>query len=324
MSAALSSSLLSSLAAVFAFGTLFSQFYLRRQAKILEHEARMRELDARSMIERMQIEFRTIEDREHVASRYLSKIISELPQTIVSRVIESWPPSDARIIGSGSVVSSVDQGLTVREISHALNTPLAQIETAALLLKENAGDPEVRDASIRDVLEAAELCKTFIGGFRQVASVVGPLGWESRSLVKTLDSGCRMYMRKSLKDASISMDLPDSVEGYSNSYILSVLLPLVENAVESNVGGGEISVKLLRLEENVLRFEVINTPELLPIGDDDIYRPGFTTKDGAHEGLGLSSVKVMVSAHRDGKIGHRIDGEKVTFFVLLPGGGSND
>lgn len=214
-----------------------------------------------------------------------------------------------------------DSRQLIREIGHSLNTPLSQIEASALGLKASA-ESGVADASrvasaMEQIVTSLALCKSVISAFREVAFVSrSASAWSYSSLATAVASAIELYAHSHSKDVVTHIDVPGEIEGYSNNFILAVLLPLLENAVEAVPSGGLLTVVYADGAEHI-NVSVRNDLANVPKWGGDIYRPGFTTKDN-HEGIGLSMVNHFLSGLVGAGVSHRIDDNGVEFSVVLP------
>jgi signal transduction histidine kinase len=208
-------------------------------------------------------------------------------------------------------------GQLIRELSHALNTPLSQVEAAALTLIAggNPSESELK-SRLKTIRDGVDICKSILTSFREVIlSTKAATAWAPESLSASVESAIRFYPDLNKKQLSAKVDLPQEIQGYSTNYILSLLLPLIENAVEAATEGTEISITA-RKQENKSELLVANAAKQPPEGD--IYLDGFTTKTG-HSGTGLSIVMHLLSSVSGASLTHEVRGTEITFKIELPG-----
>lgn len=201
----------------------------------------------------------------------------------------------------------------VREITHSLNTPLAQIE-ATILALEVQSEEQKRAAS--GVLDATQICKSFLAAFREVASVSRDAGaWEPASLSHSLKAAANVYGNRVRKEFQLQIDMPDRLPEYDNNYVLAILLPILENAIEAVTRNGNVEmVGLPQKEANVIS---IGNDTVINVLSDRIYEPDFTTKPG-HSGFGLAVVRRLVEARPDASVRHDLENGRVICVVKLP------
>jgi sensor histidine kinase regulating citrate/malate metabolism len=114
----------------------------------------------------------------------------------------------------------------------------------------------------------------------------------------------------------MTIQVPDTVPGYDNNFLVAVLVPLLENAVEAAPDGSSVMVRYATHGDG-FRIQVSNTSIQGPLLAD-IYEAGFTTKHG-HEGLGLPAARSLL-ARREGTISHDLQDGQLTFTIELPRG----
>jgi signal transduction histidine kinase len=202
-----------------------------------------------------------------------------------------------------------DSASLIREISHSLNTPLSQIEVALKLLADSESLDGDDARAIERARSSVELCKSYIQGFRQAILAEGAEPEASDVSLEDILSNAI-----DADSVSVSIDIPKVVTGYENAFLAAMLLPLIENAVESALAGSTVAVRHDSNRETIA-FEVASrTLNIIP---DEPYAPGVTTKEG-HDGMGLVVVKRLASSVPGGAVSHRKQGDEVTFTVTLP------
>jgi signal transduction histidine kinase len=203
----------------------------------------------------------------------------------------------------------------IRELSHSLNTPLSQIEVSASIALSTIDGQDELAKSIRSILDSVEVCKAFLGAFRELVISGSAAVWNPKSIEVAVVSASKVYADSINKKITLEVDLPETIEGYSNNYITALVLPILENAIESNKQGMGVTVNFLQ-EGDKNQILVINEPQNEP-GDDEIYEQGFTTKED-HEGTGLTSVRHLLSAYRGASLEHNFKTQLATFTITFP------
>ena len=203
----------------------------------------------------------------------------------------------------------------IRELSHSLNTPLSQIEVSASLALSTDDNQDDLKESIRSIADSVQVCKAFLGAYRELIISGAAAVWNPKSINNAVESASKVYAISRNKDVNLDLDLPEAIEGYSNNYITALILPLLENAVESNKEGKLITIKHSQTAEKN-QLLIINEPQEEP-GGDEIYEQGFTTKKN-HEGTGLTSVRHLLTAHQGAGLKHKFKSNLITFTVTLP------
>lgn len=305
------------------------EYSLMRQMKEIQVE-----LDRNYHLMPMSLE-RSIES---LGTRILSMIRTELSDEIRRNMREatvniSYGDSIISDLGprrqigspaSGEVEVKDDQRDPVpelmREISHALNTPLAQIEASLLNLMSNetirSGQDQETFLALKSMEASLDACKAIIAAYRELTLVSqNSSGWCVDQLDHSITVLTKNMLNRIGKKLIMSVDLPEAIQGYSNNFVLAMLLPLVENAVDSAPDGSELSIRS-RKDGDTEKLTVSNTLD----GDPPtaaIYESGFSTKPG-HDGMGLSIVHHLISSFRGASLSHEVDTDRITFQVSLP------
>ncbi|MDN4640766.1 GHKL domain-containing protein [Agreia sp. PsM10] len=206
--------------------------------------------------------------------------------------------------------------LIVREISHSLNTPLSQIEVALSLVagsKELSSDD--RSALARAATSVA-ISKSFIQAFRIVSG--GDMASEVASNEGLAEFVLRAASGLGVSKDHVILDIPTQLD-YRSSFILALLVPLIENAVEASpaidvfVKGTQSRNEISLLVENKFLDED-NAQKSL---DPEILTRGFSTKPD-HEGLGLAVVQRLVRSVPGAVFTQEVKDGRAMFAVSLP------
>jgi len=105
------------------------------------------------------------------------------------------------------------------------------------------------------------------------------------------------------------------IEGYANSDVIAILLPVIENAIEAARPATVVTIAYSLLDDGEHRLRVSGESMNEP-GSDRIYEAGFTTKDG-HEGLGLAAARSLADRFPGAGLTHVSIGTKVHFDLVL-------
>jgi signal transduction histidine kinase len=205
----------------------------------------------------------------------------------------------------------------IREISHALNTPISYIEVlleAAAANTKNA--PDITNL-ISELQSSVNICKAYLASFRGMALISGASSlWSPASLDIAIKSAFAVYTKAAAQELSLAASLPDRIRGYANHLIISIMLPLLENAIDASPPRSEI---VINYQDNngVAAISVTNLTSDIPSAE--ILKDGFTTKPG-HDGLGLTIVKHVLLNISGAALAFKVDdvSQKVTFTVNLP------
>ena len=281
---------------------VFVVYILRRRSSSIEHYMSMQE---RTII--------MMRDEMAHLSRRQERSEAFAPELSGIRKATTTPMGDSSIV-------SVDE--LVGELSHALNTPLSLIEATLINLRHSQDRPiseKTSDERLRKSLDFIEtgvtISKAVLAAYRELIKVADPTSWSPDSVAESAQALVRAYAAKEKKQLDVDITLPDSIPGYSNNYVLALLLPLIENAVDAAPPKSTVSLAAENSNGTLLvhvRNLATSTPQ-----DTRIFNDRYTSKDG-HEGRGLSIVQHLLAAHKGASLSHRVEGETVTFSVALP------
>ncbi|MBI4639777.1 MAG: HAMP domain-containing histidine kinase [Candidatus Tectomicrobia bacterium] len=285
--------------------------------------SRYRDRDVRELYHNLQ------RDSER-SERYLPRILEELPHRLESQLSELLGREIREAVGSLHATLTAEtkkedprQNSTkqlIRELGHSLNTPLSQIEASVLALRARSNEPELASmnlgASLSRIIASVDICKSVIAAFRELVVVTSSSsGWSPSSIRQALRAASDVYMESYSRQLDVELNMPEEIHGYSSNFIVALILPLLENAIEASPDNERIAIFGQKRDQS---FEILVTNRLQqPLPNHDMYEHGFTTKKG-HDGVGLSTVKHLLLGLRGAHVDHSADGEKVSFTVALP------
>lgn len=209
------------------------------------------------------------------------------------------------------------------ELSHSLKTPLAHIEASLRIASatDADGDCNLLMQMSEDMLTSVEICKSTLAAFREVTRVSRRADdWSPQSLRDAMLGAHRVYSNQINKRTIPRFLAPSEVSGYSNNYLMALILPILENAIEASPNGGPIDVDY-EIEGGEVVFRITNQITA-PIQISAVETPGETTKNG-HEGIGIQVVRSLVGARSGGSAEFSHDDSSFTSIIRLPGGSDN-
>jgi signal transduction histidine kinase len=225
----------------------------------------------------------------------------------------------SRLAASGvsSNSAEVSDSRIFAELNHALQTPLRGLGYAFRNL-ENLPDNvllEERAKRLADMTVTLDSCTSALVTFRGLVDTVASVPARQPSLNEAVRAFADSIPHPSGEPVRIDFaELPDRVNGFSNHYLLTMLQPLVENAIEGCVPGGTVEITCTD-HGGTVEFTVFN-PVDHPVAQDILFAPQRTTKDG-HQGLGVSIVSRLVEFER-GDLTADITDAGVRMRVALP------
>lgn len=242
------------------------------------------------------------------------KILTELDSEVRRQL--SGPPSKVSDKKAGTR-KELSQDRLMAELAHSLATPLSGLKARILALCDEYGDGEPNLLSEFAALQTRiEVCEAVLATFRRVnrAAAVDS-SYQLASIADTLRLVHHDADRRVGVSTRLEMDLPEVVAGFDNSYLATLLLPLVENAVEASPHNGLIELEFSD-HETYVQFEVGNDVRE-PVVMDMVFAPGGSTKDG-HEGLGVPTVRWLAESVRGGSLIANVSGDRFRALVRLP------
>jgi tetratricopeptide (TPR) repeat protein len=258
-----------------------------------------------------------------IGDREQDRVASEQPR--INTYIERLPDA-FQIVLATAVVSDGKQGIRereqlIREISHSVNTPLAQIELTLRGISEIISDVRMIDALERSE-QSVQLCRAVLASYRDITALAAvATQWDIHDLQQALRSVIEVYIAqdpKASEDVDIEIDTPSIIPGYSNYMIVSLLLPLLQNAIEAAPPRTQIRCWTIRDSDYYL-FRISNAMRVRP-DLSKLETPNYTSKLGAHQGLGLSSVRTLLDrqAHLGASLDLKLADALFTATVRLP------
>lgn len=191
---------------------------------------------------------------------------------------------------------------------HEDSLPAGMIEHVSLIRQA----AEQMDSLIRDLLDVTRI--------EAGRLVVAP---EKRDTEELLSDALRTLAPVAREKAlALKLKAPEDIPPVmaDSERIRQALSNLVGNAVKFSIPGGEITVRIAVLENDVL-FSVSDTgqgmtPEQLSHAFDRFWQSNRTDRHGA--GLGLAITKGIIEAHKGRIWAESIPGEGSTFYFTLP------
>jgi two-component system, NtrC family, sensor histidine kinase HydH len=204
-------------------------------------------------------------------------------------------------------------------LAHEIRNPLAGIEGAAAIVRNNPDSLNKRQECLEIILKECSRLNRLVTNFLEFAKPRAPY-YQRVLLSPVMDSVIELASHAiGRKNILIRKEVtPDSLLLLCDpEQIKQVILNLTINAIQAMPDGGEIRLSgkvredqiLLRIKDQGLGVEV----GML----DKIFDPFFTTKDNG-TGMGLSVAHQIVSQHGGMLTAQRNEDSGMTFTVQLP------
>ncbi|MFL5899673.1 MAG: sensor histidine kinase [Solirubrobacterales bacterium] len=204
----------------------------------------------------------------------------------------------------------------IAELAHSLRTPLlaARHEADAIALSHPDLPDLVKQA--RNIEGFVDLCDNVLATFRQLVDTARRTerlrGGSLDEMVRRLHTAVESEHKRG---TALVVMLPHGIPGYTTGYLATLLLPLIENAVEASTPHGSIRVKYN--EEEDYSFLTV-TNDIGDVADGPVFPDdGVSTK---HEGpgLGLSVVRRLADMRRGGRVVTEVHDHVAYVRVRLP------
>ena len=195
------------------------------------------------------------------------------------------------------------------------------------LLPKNAFGDAMRWIALRlkiqTLLEDAEQCTGRIAG---LVEAVRSIARQERAELADIDVHEQIrsalgVLDHKLKDLRVTQSLSSEcghVRGYP-SELAQVWVNLLDNAADAVNGGGEISIRTRRDDDQTVVEIIDNGPGIPPENLSHIFEPFFTTKGvGSGKGLGLTISQGIVGNRHGGEIEVESKAGETRFIVRLP------
>lgn len=206
-------------------------------------------------------------------------------------------------------------------VAHQLNTPLGSIMlTAEMIAEEVNGNAELKEES-RKIIRNANYCK---GVVRNLLLYAKPQKQEFKEesvcfIIRRTVSLFDHEMKKRGIRMNMSVDCKECAVFCNGNLIEQLIFNLLQNAVDAQPNGGEISIRTIIPGDGSLKISVRDagpgiSGDVLP----HIFEPFYTTKSVEKgTGLGLAIAKRIAEDH-GGVIDVESAGKGSSFTVTLP------
>ena len=207
--------------------------------------------------------------------------------------------------------NSFSEFSVIRELNHSLATPLSQIEVNCQLLKTKAKGNLA--TQLDRIIQYVNFCRNTIAAYKEIlsSSVIGDSTDYSVSLTDSFNMYCEKYRKQNL---ILNLRAEDNI-GISKNILMSLLSPLLENAVTASPDGKEIKVQVFQSDKTitiVLENECVIVPQI-----QDLKKGGFSSKKN-NIGTGLETVRHFLVLLKGKELQISIDKSLIKFIINIP------
>lgn len=206
----------------------------------------------------------------------------------------------------------------IRELNHFLATPFSSIITNCELLKRQIiSKRNISNANIHidRIISSTKLCQCVIKAYREITNVSNSFVDSQQTIKQGLQDAFSLYSTEYQKDGiEFSNNIADNLSGYSNNLIISLISPLLQNAVYASP---EYETIYLDCKEEQHRYTISISnkysikPDLAAM--DNV---GYSSKEN-HTGTGLLIVRHILQLRDSGELSYEIKNDEIIFNVYL-------
>lgn len=200
----------------------------------------------------------------------------------------------------------------IRDLNHFFATPFATIEANTELLKSTKG---IDKTHLEKINNSIELCKCIIETYRECLSYSNNQNNIITSLKQTIETAFCTYADRNNKKNLKRLDtdsIPDKFLNHNNHYIVSVVLPLLENSIQAAPDNTQIEIVF---DEKKHTICISNFCENIPT-IKDLKTPRYSSKEN-HKGTGILIVNNLLSMKNRGVLNTTIENDKVIQTIKL-------
>ncbi len=189
------------------------------------------------------------------------------------------------LVSQKDIPNSLPTEFTIlTELNHTLATPLSQIEVNCELLKTKVKGGSL--SQIEKIVQYVNFCRSTIVAYKELlsSSTTGDSSNYSKALMDSFDMYCSKCQKIGLK---MRLETDDEIN-ISKNVLMSIISPLLENAVTAAPIDSEIKLNISKTATTInikLENECTEVPIL-----SNLQKVGYSSKD-AHIGTGLETVR---------------------------------
>lgn len=193
------------------------------------------------------------------------------------------------LLGSKTYNKQIADFDLIRDLNHFFATPFATIEANVEILNKTKG---IDNSNLEKINNSIQLCKCIIETYRDCLTFSNHSSNIISSLKDTFETAYNTYAERNHKTL-LPLDtdnIPEKFKSQNNHYIVTLILPLLENAIQAAPNDTEIKINF---NESLDTICISNSCETMP-NLEDLNTPGYSSKEN-HKGTGIIIVKNLLS-----------------------------
>lgn len=219
-----------------------------------------------------------------------------------------------RLVFSSNKPDNIDKSDIVRELNHFLATPFSSIIANVEIIKASKGNLTNINKHLDRIIKSVELCKCVMTTYKEASIIRG----SDNSIVESFNDMCHrafeMYSdAENKKTLELKVNnIPNIIDGFSNHYLLCLMLPLIQNAI---CASPEKSVVFISYNSDLKLFTIENECTSVP-EIDNLNKLGYSSKNG-HRGTGIMIAKGLLNSRNLGELSFEIKNSVVIQKIKL-------
>lgn len=212
----------------------------------------------------------------------------------------------------GSNATKIESPQIINDINHSIATPLSQVNSNCEFIKGAEHKKEI-NLYVGRIQRHIELCYCIIQGYKDLVSPLNPD--DTTSVSDMLQNAFEVYKHASEKQhITFCLKLNNISEGYSSKLLISILSPLLQNAVTASPDSELVTIEGVIINGKK-QIRVINKCDHAP-DNNALDKIGYSSKQN-HEGIGLETVRTLLKLSKYGTLSHTVNKNIVTFTINL-------
>lgn len=295
-------------------------------AKLLEAIRQACQADSRAARRRVELDF---------ANRAFALSMAPLPDSATGEGTSDQPSVHGLVVLFRDVThdrqAAKAKSEFVAHVSHELRTPLSSIRAYTEMLVDGEATDEKTRAEYYGIIQtSADRLGRLIDNMLNISRIeAGTVRINKEPVAVSIilkEVADSLKPQAEEKNIALLTDLAPVVDRVmaDRDLLYQAVLNLVSNAIKYTPEGGEVTVRMITLEEqNALRIEVMDTGVGIPAEDlphmfEKFYRVEANKNMAKGTGLGLNLVKNIVEVVHEGKLSLRSEvGQGSTFAITL-------